>query len=229
VSGGRFFEDFAVGQVIRHATPRTVTTGDVALYTALYGSRFAVQSSDAFAKTIGYPRAPVDDLLVFHIVFGRTVALSLDATTPYLRWCLQRNGGAVASAAGHRLYLDPGDAGALLLYWMNGMREPHVAALWKKLVDAVHPDLAVDVGANYGEIVLSTKYPEDCRIVAVEANPLVSAKLERSVSEALGDSAEVHNVAASDTAPRMPLQLITRRSCQGALRYLLCRSLPKTG
>ena len=41
---GNFFEDFKVGQVIRHATPRTVTSGDQALYTALYGSRFAVQS-----------------------------------------------------------------------------------------------------------------------------------------------------------------------------------------
>ncbi len=70
---GRFFEDFAPGQHIRHATPRTVTTGDVALYAALYGARFAVQCSDAFAKSIGYPASPVDDLLVFHIVFGKTV------------------------------------------------------------------------------------------------------------------------------------------------------------
>ncbi len=72
-SPGRFFEDFRLGETIVHATPRTVTSGDVSLYTALYGPRFAVQSSDAFAKTIGYPAAPVDDLLVFHIVFGKTV------------------------------------------------------------------------------------------------------------------------------------------------------------
>jgi 2-methylfumaryl-CoA hydratase len=79
-SPGKFFEDFRVGQVIRHATPRTVTTGDVALYIALFGSRFAVQSSDAFAQKIGYPRAPIDDLLVFHIVFGKTVPdISLNA------------------------------------------------------------------------------------------------------------------------------------------------------
>ena len=77
---GNFFEDFRIGQVIRHATPRTVTTGDVALYTALYGPRFAVQSSDAFARAINYPRAPLDDLLVFHIVFGKTVPdISLNA------------------------------------------------------------------------------------------------------------------------------------------------------
>jgi 2-methylfumaryl-CoA hydratase len=73
-AAGNYFEDFYVGRVFRHATPRTLTDGDQALYTALYGSRFAVQSSDAFAKSIGYPRAPLDDLLVFHVVFGKTVA-----------------------------------------------------------------------------------------------------------------------------------------------------------
>lgn len=77
---GNFFEDFRIGQTIRHATPRTITQGDVALYTALYGSRFAVQSSDAFARAIGYRHAPVDDLLVFHVVFGKTVPdISLNA------------------------------------------------------------------------------------------------------------------------------------------------------
>ncbi|WP_114008343.1 MaoC family dehydratase [Cohaesibacter intestini] len=77
---GNYFEDFSIGQIIRHATPRTVTTGDASLYTALYGSRFAVQSSDAFARAIRYERAPIDDLLVFHIVFGKTVPdISLNA------------------------------------------------------------------------------------------------------------------------------------------------------
>ena len=79
-SAGNFFEDFRLGQVIEHATPRTLTAGDAALYVALYGTRFAVQSSDAFAQAIGYPRAPVDDFLVFHIVFGKTVPdISLNA------------------------------------------------------------------------------------------------------------------------------------------------------
>lgn len=79
-NAGYFFEDFRVGQVIHHATPRTFTSGDTALYTALYGARFAVQSSDAFAQKIGYLRAPVDDFLVFHVVFGKTVPdISLNA------------------------------------------------------------------------------------------------------------------------------------------------------
>jgi 2-methylfumaryl-CoA hydratase len=79
-TGGHFFEDFRIGQIITHATPRTITTGDVAVYNALYGSRFALQSAEAFARDVGYPSAPVDDLLVFHIVFGKTVPdISLNA------------------------------------------------------------------------------------------------------------------------------------------------------
>ena len=39
-----------------------------------------MQSSDPFAKSIGYPRSPIDDLLVFHVVFGKTVPdVSLNA------------------------------------------------------------------------------------------------------------------------------------------------------
>lgn len=79
-NSGNFFEDFKLGQQIRHATPRTVTLGDVALYNGLFGSRFAVQSADTFAARIGYPRAPIDDFLVFHMVFGKTVPdISLNA------------------------------------------------------------------------------------------------------------------------------------------------------
>ena len=79
-SYGNFFEDFHIGAVIRHATPRTVTLGDVAVYQACYGNRFTVQSSDAFARAVGYPGQPIDDLLVFHVVFGKTVPdLSLNA------------------------------------------------------------------------------------------------------------------------------------------------------
>ncbi|MFQ5785233.1 MAG: MaoC family dehydratase [Alphaproteobacteria bacterium] len=71
---GNFFEDFRVGQELRHATPRTLTEGDAALYTALTGARFPLHASDEFARALGFPRAPLDDLLVFHVVFGKTVA-----------------------------------------------------------------------------------------------------------------------------------------------------------
>lgn len=72
-STGNFFEDFKVGQAFRHATPRTLTEADTALNTGLYGMRFAINSSDEFARSLGLPRAPLDDLLVFHVVIAKTV------------------------------------------------------------------------------------------------------------------------------------------------------------
>ena len=77
---GRFFEDFRLGETLIHATPRTVAAGDQALYVALTGSRFALHSADTFAQALGLPGAPVDDVLVFHMVFGKTVPdVSLNA------------------------------------------------------------------------------------------------------------------------------------------------------
>lgn len=77
---GNFLEDFRQGQIIAHATPKTITEGDVALNIALTGSRYALFSADSFAQNCGLPGAPVDPLLVFHTVFGKTVPdISLNA------------------------------------------------------------------------------------------------------------------------------------------------------
>ncbi len=77
---GNFFEDFRLGQRIEHATPRTVTEGDRALYGALYPTRFALPSSAVFAAQSGLSPAPVEELIGFHIAFGKTVPdISLNA------------------------------------------------------------------------------------------------------------------------------------------------------
>jgi 2-methylfumaryl-CoA hydratase len=77
---GRFFEDYRLGEVIRHAVPRTVSGGERALYHALYPARHALHSSDAFARACGLPASPLDDLAAFHIVFGKSVPdISLNA------------------------------------------------------------------------------------------------------------------------------------------------------
>ncbi|MCE8509249.1 MaoC family dehydratase [Ruegeria pomeroyi] len=77
---GRFFEDYAVGQTLHHAVPRTVTNGERALYHALYPARHALYSSDAFAQACGLPGSPIEDLAAFHVVFGKTVPdVSLNA------------------------------------------------------------------------------------------------------------------------------------------------------
>jgi 2-methylfumaryl-CoA hydratase len=72
-ASGYFFEDYAIGQKFVHAVPRTITGGDTALYHALIGSRNPLHCGEPFARAMGFPSTPVDDLLVFHIAFGKTV------------------------------------------------------------------------------------------------------------------------------------------------------------
>ncbi|AJE48580.1 MaoC family dehydratase [Celeribacter indicus] len=77
---GHFFEDYSIGQRIDHAVPRTVTTGERALYHALYPARHALFSSDEFAERCGFDQSPLDELIAFHVVFGKSVPdISLNA------------------------------------------------------------------------------------------------------------------------------------------------------
>jgi 2-methylfumaryl-CoA hydratase len=79
-NAGRFFEDYSVGQVIDHAVPRTVTVGERALYHMLYPARHALYSSDKFAQACGLKASPLDDMVGFHVIFGKTVPdVSLNA------------------------------------------------------------------------------------------------------------------------------------------------------
>ncbi|MFK7764868.1 MAG: MaoC family dehydratase [Roseobacter sp.] len=77
---GRFFEDYRVGQIMDHAVPRTVKMGERALYHMLYPARHALYSSDQFAQSCGLPFSPLDDMIAFHVIFGKTVPdVSLNA------------------------------------------------------------------------------------------------------------------------------------------------------
>lgn len=77
---GNFFEDFRVGQTLPHATPLTVGSGDPSLYRALTGSRHVLYSAETVAKANGFNALPIDPLLAFHVIFGKTVPdISLNA------------------------------------------------------------------------------------------------------------------------------------------------------
>jgi 2-methylfumaryl-CoA hydratase len=72
-NSGNFFEDFKRGAKLVHAVPRTITEGDASLYISLTGDRLPLPSSAEFARSLGFRREPINDLLVFHMVFGKTV------------------------------------------------------------------------------------------------------------------------------------------------------------
>ncbi|MCY4541240.1 MAG: MaoC family dehydratase [Rhodobacteraceae bacterium] len=70
---GNYFEDFELGRRFHHPTPRTLSEGDVALYNAIYPCKHSIFCSSEFARQCGLERSPVEDLAVFHVVFGKTV------------------------------------------------------------------------------------------------------------------------------------------------------------
>jgi len=67
------FEDFTLGQRLLHAVPRTLHGGDIALYMALNGERPPLASSTELARSLGFQREVMPHLLVFHIVFAKSV------------------------------------------------------------------------------------------------------------------------------------------------------------
>jgi 2-methylfumaryl-CoA hydratase len=73
VQSGRYFEDFAIGQHLVHPLPRTLHGGDISTYIALTGDRHPLASSTELARSLGFQREVLPDLLVFHIVFGQSV------------------------------------------------------------------------------------------------------------------------------------------------------------
>ena len=71
---GRYFEHFTLGDIIEHSVPRSLSEGDASLYQALYGARNPLFCARPVAEAIGLNNMPLDSWLVFHIVFGKTVA-----------------------------------------------------------------------------------------------------------------------------------------------------------
>ena len=160
-NAGRFFEDYRLGETIRHAVPRTLSGGEKALYHALYPARHAFHSSDRFSAACGLA-GPFDDLIVFHTVFGKTVpdiSLNAVANLGYAegRWLRPVFPGDTLTATSEVIGLKQNSNGASGVVWVrttgwNGRDEPVLEYVrWvmvrKRDVDApapetVLPDLA---------------------------------------------------------------------------------------
>lgn len=127
------------------------------------------------------------------------------ARTPAYRaagLCLRLTGGRVRNRAGHTLYTDRTDRRARQLLLGRGAADRVAVRLWRAAVEAIAPTVVLDVGANYGEVVLSTGYPPGCRVLCVEANHDVARYLARGLAANLPD-AEL-TVAAACNRPGVP-------------------------
>lgn len=80
------------------------------------------------------------------------------------------------------MFLDRNEIRARMLKYSFGVSQPRVTYAWIQANKLISPDLVIDAGANYGEIVLSALYPEGSKVFVVEANPILASMLKNSLA-----------------------------------------------
>ncbi|MRX26652.1 MaoC family dehydratase [Kangiella sp. HZ709] len=141
-SAGRFFEDFSLGEAIYHATPRTVTEADAALYLGLTGSRYSLYCNQEFATRLGFAQTPIDNFLVFHIAFGKTVndiSLNAVANLGYaeLQFYLPTYPGDTLNVMSEVIGLKENSNGKTGIVYVNSKalnQDGHIVLSWKRWV-----------------------------------------------------------------------------------------------
>ena len=112
-----------------------------------------------------------------------------------------RPGQVTLPGTGAPIHFDPADRRArkkLLFDTVRGRIGRNVM-FWRDAVAHLAPEMALDVGANYGECVFSTVYPAGTRVVAIEANPRLLPYLQQSTAAHPDrERIEVLNIIAAD-------------------------------
>ena len=80
------------------------------------------------------------------------------------------------------VYVNLSDARGRAVIANAGVTQPVITYAWRRLASIVNPTSVLDIGANYGEIGLSSRYGPLARIVLFEANPRLIPYLQRSAS-----------------------------------------------
>ncbi len=104
----------------------------------------------------------------------------------------------VINSEGKYIYVDPEDGRGRKLIENGGALTPRTIFLWDMLISEEKWTHVIDVGANYGEMLVSCPLPSSASIVAIEPNPEVRRHLVRTLREA-DLTAEILDVALSDT------------------------------
>lgn len=105
----------------------------------------------------------------------------------------------VMGPSGHRMYVDPVDERARELIRADGTLTPGSNRLWDAALALEPWDVVVDIGANYGEMVLGAEVASAARIICFEPNPQVLPFLRRSIEES-GLGIDLREVAVGASA-----------------------------
>ena len=106
-------------------------------------------------------------------------------------------GDFALTAQGRRLYVDPSDTRARHLIEAAGDFNPGSLALWRRAVSAHAWDVVVDVGVNYGEMLVGVELPPDADVIGFEPNVSMHPLITRTCRE-LGIDLDLRAEAVSD-------------------------------
>lgn len=82
------------------------------------------------------------------------------------------------------IYLDSHDYRARKMIITNCCvrgRIPRNQRFWRTAVEVLQPETALDVGLNYGECMLSMRYPAETKLIAFEANLKLKEHIEKTI------------------------------------------------
>lgn len=105
--------------------------------------------------------------------------------------------GVIKTSSGKSIYVDSSDKRAASLADKNGNLNPYSLKIWQRLLSEGGWTHLLDIGSNYGEMLINVDLPSTIKATAVEPNPKIRFYLEKSLSEA-GLSVRVFPGAVSD-------------------------------
>ncbi len=146
--------------------------------------------------------------------------LGLSAWRVINKWGVMDGGFASIQLNGHALYLNPDDQRGRRLLQSGQPFSPVAQALWRDVLALADWDLIIDIGANYGEMLLEIADQFDGRIVAFEANPALLPYLRATL--AYRHNVTIEAMAVCEKVGTAPLNIDTDWSGASSL------ALPRT-
>jgi FkbM family methyltransferase len=122
------------------------------------------------------------------------------------------------SRRGRLIYVDRDDLRGAALVISQGEAYPIASRIWRHLLQSQSWSHIIDVGANYGEMIIDLEINEDMQVLAVEPNPYVRCNLERSIGEA-GLPIKVIPYAITDKVDSIEFNLDRTWSGMSSIRF----------
>jgi FkbM family methyltransferase len=101
----------------------------------------------------------------------------------------------VVNGFGRRIAFDPADERGRSIEASNGDVNPMATALWRTALSLSTWDTVIDIGSNYGEMLVDADLQDVPRVIAFEPSPKVLPYLRATIAD-LPFGVELHEVAA---------------------------------